>query len=97
MSTSVRVLIEVAFQIHSEHDFIHYTLSSEPSARHIMWPQQELRLTKWIGLGYAECQNFREETKLSKGKKVGSSKCTEKSKYFHLLENGVDKEHSRRS
>ena len=34
---------------------------------------------------------------LSKGKKVGSSRCTEKSKYFHLLENGGDKEHGRRS
>ena len=97
MSTSVRVLTEVAFQIHSEHDFIHYTLSSEPSARHIMRSQQILRLTKWIGLGYAECQNYREETMLSKGKKVGSSRCTEKSKYFHLLENGGDKEHGRMS
>ena len=44
-----------------------------------------------------QCQNYREETMLSKGKKMGSSRCTQKSKYFRLLENGVGKEHGRRS
>ena len=66
------------------------TLSSEPHARHITTSTNTCGLTKWIGLGYAERGNYREETMLSKCKKVGSSGCTKNSKHLHLLENVVD-------